>query len=137
MGNLSDFLNGIPVIGGTINSIVNPSAGYDTAAQGAKNAQAQANQLSALQWNRQMAGLTGALGFTNSLQQLYNSLYGPGGGRAAAGGNTPMQAQPALQPGGANYATPNAPPKSPLADVGSLMPWDPASLARARAAAGK
>lgn len=125
MAGLSDFLNGIPVIGGTLNSIVNPAAGYETAAKGAQNAAQQANQLSALQWNRQMAGLTGALGSVNSLQQLYNSLYGPGGGRAAPGGNTSFVAQPALASGAADYSAPQVPQQPPLPSwMNNPMPWN-------------
>jgi type II secretory pathway pseudopilin PulG len=65
---------------------LDPSQGYDTAAAGAKQAQQQANALSQLQWQRQMAGLQGALGYVGNLQSLYNSLYGPGGGQTAPGG---------------------------------------------------
>ena len=70
---------------------MDPSAGYSTAAQGAFNAQAQATNLSNLQWQRQMQGLQQATGYTNQMQSLYNSLYGGGGGQAAPGG---MQAIP-------------------------------------------
>ncbi len=80
---------------------LDPSQGYDTAAAGAKDAQAQANALSDLQWQRQMGGLQQAQGFTNQLQSLYNSMYSPGGGAPAAGG-MPMQ------PMGAAGAAPGA-----------------------------
>lgn len=66
---------------------MDPSQGYDTAAAGARAAQSQANDLSALQWQRQMGGLQGALGYVGGLQQLYNSIYGAGGGAAAPGGS--------------------------------------------------
>jgi hypothetical protein len=65
---------------------LDPGAGYDTAAAGARAAQADANALSNLQWQRQMAGLQQAQGYTNQLQSLYNSLYSPGGDTPAAGG---------------------------------------------------
>lgn len=75
-----------PFSGFLSNFGMDPSAGYDTAAAGAKAAQADAAKLSDLQWQRQMAGLQQAQGYTNQLQQLYNSIYSPGGGAPAAGG---------------------------------------------------
>jgi len=63
--------------------------GTQTAADAAKAAQAQANALSTLQWQRQMQGLQGAQGYVNNLQSLYNSIYSPGSGGQAAGGQTP------------------------------------------------
>jgi hypothetical protein len=77
---------------------LDPSQGYDTAAAGAKQAQQQLNSLSDLQWQRQMGGLQQATGYVDQLQALYNSLYGPGGGHAAAGGRGP---QANVQPVGA------------------------------------
>lgn len=65
-------------------------SGYDKAIAGAQAAQQQANALSALQWQRQMTGLNGALGYVNNMQSLYNSLYGRGSGpagRIAPGGS--------------------------------------------------
>ncbi len=96
---------------------LDPSAGYDTAAAGAKAAQGQANALSDLQWQRQMQGLGQAQQYTGQLQSLYNSMYSPGGGAPAAGG---MQMGGAPQmgpaPGGDMLLpkTPDAPaPSSP------------------------
>ncbi len=77
---------------------LDPSQGYDTAAAGAKQAQQQANQLSDLQWQRQMQGLGQAQGYTNQLQSLYNSMYSPGGGQAAAGGMPAGGAMQAMGP---------------------------------------
>ena len=73
VGDPGDLMN----LGGT---------GYQTAAQAAKDAQTQANALSALQWQRQMQGLQGAMGYVGGLQNLYNSIYGGAGGHAAPGG---------------------------------------------------
>jgi hypothetical protein len=68
---------------------LNPARGYDTASGAAKDAQKQANALSSLQWDRQMQGLQHAEGYTNQLQDLYNSLYGGGGHPAPGGVPTP------------------------------------------------
>ncbi len=73
---------------------LDPGAGYDTAAKGARAAQTDANNLSNLQWQRQMAGLGEAQGYTNQLQGLYNSMYSPGGGAPAAGGLGSLGAGP-------------------------------------------
>lgn len=49
--------------------------GYDTAAQGARDAQKQANYLSDLQWQRQMQGLQEARGQTQPYLSLYDKIY--------------------------------------------------------------
>ncbi len=107
---------------------LDPSQGYDTAAAGAKQAQQQANQLSDLQWQRQMQGLQQAQGYTNQLQSLYNSIYSPGGGQAAAGGQTQGMLQSMGGPGGAGgpgggmgmTLPPPGPPTTPAGGGGNL-----------------
>jgi hypothetical protein len=90
-----DFLNGVPGLG-AVKQALDPATGYQTAAAGAKAAQAQSNQLSDLQWQRQMQGLQQSQGYNNQLQSLYNSLYTPGHGQAAPGG---MSTLPSANPG--------------------------------------
>lgn len=89
---MANFLSGILRPFG-----LDPSQGYDTAAQGARDASTSADALSALQWQRQMQGLGGALGYVQNLQDLYNSIYSPGGGKPAAGGGPPPGAPTASQ----------------------------------------
>ena len=91
----TDYLSYVPGFAVGQKLGLDPAGPANTAAQGAANAQAQANQLSALQWQRQMTGLQGALGYVGGLQSLYNSIYSPGGGRAAPGGATVAQPMPA------------------------------------------
>lgn len=98
---------------------LDPSQGYDTASAGAKQAQAQANALSGLQWQRQMQGLAGAMGSVDALQSLYNSLYSPGGGKMAAGGRGPQQ--PGLEAMAAQPPPSMGPPPGP-----PDRPWDAA-----------
>lgn len=93
--------------------VLDPARGYNTAAQGATNAQAQANSLSDLQWQRQMGGLQQAQGYTGQLQDLYNSIYGGPGGATAAGGMQPTK------PGG--WQTPPA-SQMTLAGLGGGVP---------------
>ena len=82
----TDYLSYVPGVQAAGMLGMDPNQPYATAAQGAKDAQAQANALSQLQWERQMAGLGQAQGFVNNLQSLYNSIYSPGGGAPAMGG---------------------------------------------------
>lgn len=82
----TDFTKEVPGVAVARGLGLDPRQPYEQAAAGAKDAQAQANALSQLQWQRQMMGLQGAMGFQNNLQQLYNSIYSPGGGVPAAGG---------------------------------------------------
>lgn len=81
-----DYLNYVPGVAAGRALGLDPRQPYEQAQAGAKEAQGQANALSSLQWQRQMQGLGGALGYANNLQQLYNSIYSPGGGAPAAGG---------------------------------------------------
>lgn len=116
---------------------LDPSQGYDTAAAGAREAQNQANQLSDLQWQRQMAGLQQAQGYTNQLQALYNSLYSPGGGAPAAGGLS-AAAMNAPSPG-AGMLLPNYQQQAQDKVTGalsSIAPWAK-SLMPKSAGAGK
>lgn len=87
---------------------LDPTEQYDTAAAGAREAQGQANALSQLQWQRQMQGLQGALGYVNNLQSLYNQIYSPGGGKPAAGGAPTQGPSP-----GAMAALSSPPPATP------------------------
>jgi hypothetical protein len=105
---------------------LDPSQGYDTAAAGARDAQKQANALSDLQWQRQMQGLGQAQGYTNQLQSLYNSLYSPGGGQAAAGGMQSLQAGP--NPGASMLLSqqPQTQPQGGTPGLGSLASLSPA-----------
>lgn len=109
---------------------LDPSQGFDTAAAGARDAQGQANALSDLQWNRQMQGLGQAQGYTNQLQQLYNSVYSPGGGQPAAGG-MPMQGGPPTgqAPQQSMLLPKSAPPSQPAGGspgLSSLLKFSPA-----------
>jgi hypothetical protein len=81
-------------------------SGMDTAAQGARDAQKQSNELAALQWQRQMQGLQEARGATQPYLSLYDKIYGTqtaghvpqggmggplgGGGRPQGPVNTPL-----------------------------------------------
>ncbi len=104
------------------------SPGYDTAAAGAKEAQAYLQQLSQTAWDRQMQGLQGALGSFGSYDALASQMNPRHGGPAqgAAGGSgaggPPGAPPPALPPPGtpttgyrppANQAPHNAPPVLP------------------------
>lgn len=62
--------------------------GLDTAAQGARDAQRQAQELAALQWQRQMQGLGEARGQTQPYLSLYDRIYGTqmAGHQAPVGG---------------------------------------------------
>ncbi len=60
--------------------------GLDEAAQGARDAQTQANALAQLQWERQMAGLNEARGQTQPYLSLYDKIYGT----QMAGHQTPV-----------------------------------------------
>jgi hypothetical protein len=76
--------------------------GLDTAAAGAREAQAQANALAQLQWQRQMQGLQEARGQTQPYLSLYDKIYGtqtagrmtPVGGMAPGMDGGPRSAQP-------------------------------------------
>ena len=100
---------------------LDPSKGYDTAAAGARQAQQQANALSDLQWQRQMAGLQQAQGAANQFQSLFNSVYGGPQG----GGMSAMSAQPS---GGANMLLPKTPqaPAPSGGGMGGLLQLSPA-----------
>jgi hypothetical protein len=73
------------VLGETIDELTGKK-GLDTAAQGARDAQKQAQELSALQWQRQMAGLQEARGQTQPYLSLYDRIYGT----QMAGHQTPV-----------------------------------------------
>ena len=74
--SLSGVSNSIgDAFGGAMDSL-SGKRGLDEAAQGARNAQTQANQLAELQWQRQMEGLQRALGMMNPSQSLYDRIYG-------------------------------------------------------------
>lgn len=61
---------------------------YGTLAAGLDQASQDAKQMSALQWQRQMAGLSRALGYTQQSQDLFNNIYGHPG--PAPGGTLPQ-----------------------------------------------
>jgi hypothetical protein len=61
---------------------------YGTLAAGLDQASQDAKQMSALQWQRQMAGLSRALGYVQNSQNLFNNIYG--GGRPAPGATLPQ-----------------------------------------------
>jgi len=93
------------------------SPGYDTAAQGAKEAQAYLQQLSQTAWDRQMQGLQGALGSFGAYDALSNQLIprhggpspGQGGGMPGAGGPS-SPPNPSLPPPGTVPTTGYRPP---------------------------
>ena len=49
---------------------------YGTLANSLNQASADSKQLAALQWQRQMAGLSRALGYSQNSQNLFNNVYG-------------------------------------------------------------
>lgn len=105
------MLDGLGSAFQSFGSMINPATGYGTAAAAAHQAQQQANALSQLQWSRQMQGLGQSTQYVDQLQQLYNSLYGPGKGQMAPGGSSaraPAMASLAPPPSSIN---PNPPPK--------------------------
>lgn len=61
---------------------------YGTLASSLNQASADSKQLAALQWQRQMAGLSRALGYGQQSQDLFNNIYG--GGRPAPGATLPQ-----------------------------------------------
>jgi hypothetical protein len=71
---------------------------YGTLASSLNQASADSKQLAALQWQRQMAGLSRALGYSQNSQNLFNNVYGHPG--AAPGGSLPQGiSPPPTQPG--------------------------------------
>src|SRR6478735_4392401 len=78
------------------------SPGYDTAAQGAKEAQAYLQQLSQTAWDRQMQGLQGALGQFQGYDALKSQLIPSHGGQGGGGlpGGPPPGPPPSLPPPG-------------------------------------
>ncbi len=76
------------------------SPGYDTAAAGAKEAQAYLQQLSQTAWDRQMQGLQGALGSFQGYDALAAQMNPRHGGAPAGGGMPGGQANPSLPPPG-------------------------------------
>lgn len=103
---------GTPTYGDLATSAVNDISGkkgLETAAQGAREAQAQANALSQLQWQRQMQGLQEARGQTQPYLSLYDKIYGTqmAGHQTPVGGMNPnMMGGP---PGAGSGATTPAP----------------------------
>ena len=101
--------------------------GYDTAAQGARDAQAQANALSQLQWQRQMQGLQEARGQTQPYLSLYDRIYGtqmaghqtPVGGAGGMGG---MGGPGSDGSGGSGGIGPTKPPYYGLGGAGPTNP---------------
>lgn len=85
MASIFDSLRSVPYVGDTIDSVSGRN-GLETAAKGAKEAQAQANQLAQLQWQRQMQGLQEARGQTQPYLSLYDRIYGT----QMAGHQTPV-----------------------------------------------
>lgn len=61
---------------------------YGTLSASLDKASADSKQLAALQWQRQMAGLSRALGYSQSSQNLFNNVYGQPG--PAPGGTLPQ-----------------------------------------------
>lgn len=102
---------GTPTLGSVATEAVNDLSGkkgLETAAQGAREAQAQANALAQLQWQRQMQGLQEARGQTQPYLSLYDKIYGtqmagkqtPVGGLSIPGGGTPPPGAPQYRPDG-------------------------------------
>jgi hypothetical protein len=77
---------------------------YGTLAQGLQQASTDSKQLAALQWQRQMAGLSRALGYTQHSQAAFDNVYGHPG--PAPGGTLPQGVQ-------APVAQSNAGPSGP------------------------
>ena len=112
MPSALDFLQNVPFVGDTLNDISGKN-GLETAARGAKEAQAQANALAQLQWQRQMAGLQEARGQTQPYLSLYDRIYGT----QMAGHQTPVGGMgPGLGGPGAPGADPSGNP-SPYAGL--------------------
>lgn len=131
---------------GAVSAVTNAakSPGYDTAAQGAKDAQAYLQQLSQTAWDRQMQGLQGALGqfqgYDALKAQLIPSHANPGGGMPGGPGAGPLpgggQQQPSGPPltGSTGYISPRTPtsisgaPAPPIATTGYSSPRTPTSI---------
>lgn len=69
LGNLPDSLNGVV-------SALDPASPYKTLAGALGQASQDAKANAALQWQRQMAGLSRALGYGQQSQDLFNNVYG-------------------------------------------------------------
>lgn len=88
-------------------SMIGMDAGdpYQTLTASLNQASTDSKQLAALQWQRQMAGLSRALGYSQNSQNLFNNVYGhPGnapGSTLPVGVSAPPTAptMPAGQPG--------------------------------------
>lgn len=84
-------------------SLIDPASPYATLQSALDKASGQAQQLSALQWQRQMAGLSRALGYGQQSQDLFNNIYnkpGPAPGATLPQGLSAPTAQatgPGLQ----------------------------------------
>lgn len=72
LGNLPGELNGI-------GSALDPASPYNTLAGALGQASQDAKANAALQWQRQMAGLSRALGYGQQSQDLFNNVYGHAG----------------------------------------------------------
>lgn len=121
MASIFDAFRNVPFLGDTIDEL-SGKRGMDTAAQGARDAQRQANELAQLQWQRQMQGLQEARGQTQPYLSLYDKIYGTqmagrpnpvggaGGGLGmpppgAAGANHPSPYSGTLRPDGTRNPT--------------------------------
>lgn len=96
---------------------VDPSKGYEIASQGAAKAQAAANQLSDLQWARQMQGLQLALNAAGN-RPMHDQLYGTR--------TTPGQATP----GGSQLPWMSGGPPGSAAGSGGMSGPDPSGVRR-------
>ncbi len=89
---------------------MDPGSPYGTLSKSLTQASADSKQLSALQWQRQMAGLSRALGYSQNSQNLFNNVYGH-----------PAQAPGATLPQGLQ-APPAQPMGQPMGQAPGQMP---------------
>lgn len=99
-GDIGDPLKSTSV-GQKIDSITHPERAYDKLAAGLNDTASKAQALADLQWQRQMQGLSQALGYVNHSQGAYDRVY-----------NSPMPVPGATLPnglGGPRMGTMSAP----------------------------
>ena len=108
------FMDPVAEAGAKVDNMIHPERPFDAMSRGMEKAAKDAQALADLQWQRQMQGLTQALGFMNHSQGAWNSVYGapmpaPGAtlpdGLMNQRGGQPMMAPPGNQtaPGLAGY----------------------------------
>lgn len=134
-GNPNSFLDQLGS-GHPINAVTGlaKSPGYDTAAQGAKEAQQYLQQLSQTAWDRQMQGLQGALGQFQGYDALKAQLipsHAAQGGGGSRGPMVPPSVGPAIESrsGAGHFGAGNG-----ISGAGYMPPVPPGGIPGAPAA---